>query len=141
MKLSSDTQSTLKNFASINSNLVVQEGNTIRTIAEAKNILAKATVSEQFDTSFGVYDLNEFLDPKTFKSYDELKARMNKVLLLEEKKSVQQTIELDDEIDPPEIKRSEPEMTKTDVDDDVFGGSDDDADDNLSFFEKLANED
>lgn len=61
MKLSSDTQSTLKNFASINSNLVVQEGNTIRTIAEAKNILARATVSESFDTSFGVYDLNEFL--------------------------------------------------------------------------------
>ena len=88
-----------------------------------------------------MYDLNEFLDPKTYKSYDELKARMNKVLLLEEKKSVQQTIELDDEIDPPEIKRSEPEMTKTDVDDDVFGGSDNDADDNLSFFEKLANED
>lgn len=88
-----------------------------------------------------MYDLNEFIDPKTYKSYDELKARMNKVLLLEEKKSVQQTIELDDEIDPPKIKRSEPEMTKTDVDDDVFGGSDDDADDNLSFFEKLANED
>lgn len=88
-----------------------------------------------------MYDLNEFLDPKTYKSYDELKARMNKVLLLEEKKSVQQTIELDDEIDPPEIKRSEPEMAKTDVDDDVFGGSDNDADDNLSFFEKLANED
>lgn len=88
-----------------------------------------------------MYDLNEFIDPKTYKSYDELKARMNKVLLLEEKKSVQQTIELDDEIDPPEIKRSEPEMTKTVVDDDVFGGSDDDADDNLSFFEKLANED
>lgn len=61
MKLSSDTQSMLKNFASINSNLVVKEGNTIRTIAEAKNIIAKATVSEQFDTSFGVYDLNEFL--------------------------------------------------------------------------------
>lgn len=61
MKLSSDTQSTLKNFASINSNLVVQEGNTIRTISEAKNILAKASVSEQFTTSFGVYDLNEFL--------------------------------------------------------------------------------
>lgn len=88
-----------------------------------------------------MYDLNEFIDPKTYKSYDELKARMNKVLLLEEKKSVQQMIELDDEIDPPKIKRSEPEMTKTDVDDDVFGGSDDDADDNLSFFEKLANED
>ena len=61
MKLSNDTQATLKNFAAINSNLVVSQGNTIRTISEAKNILARATVSEQFDTSFGVYDLNEFL--------------------------------------------------------------------------------
>lgn len=88
-----------------------------------------------------MYDLNEFLDPKTYKSYDELKERMNKVLLLEEKRTTKQIIELDDEINPPEIKRSEPKLSMTDDTDNVFGGSDDDADDNLSFFEKLANED
>lgn len=61
MKLSNDTQSVLKNFASINSNIVINTGSELKTISEAKNILAKASVSESFDTSFGIYDLNEFL--------------------------------------------------------------------------------
>jgi len=88
-----------------------------------------------------MYDLNEFLDPKTYKSYDELRERMNKVLLLEEKRTTKQMVDLDDEINPPEIKRSEPKLSTSDDTDNVFGSSDDDADDNLSFFEKLANED
>jgi len=61
MKLSSETNNILKNFAAINSNIVINVGNEIKTIAEAKNILGKATVNETFDTSFGIYDLNEFL--------------------------------------------------------------------------------
>jgi hypothetical protein len=61
MKLSNETQSVLKNFSSINSNIVVNEGSVLKTISEAKNILAKATVDETFDASFGIYDLNEFL--------------------------------------------------------------------------------
>ena len=61
MKLSSETNNILKNFAAINSNIVINTGNEIKTIAEAKNILGKATVNETFDTSFGIYDLNEFL--------------------------------------------------------------------------------
>jgi len=88
-----------------------------------------------------MYDLNEFLDPKTYKSYDELRERMNKVLLLEEKRTTKQMVDLDDEINPPEIKRSEPKLSTSNDTDNVFGSSDDDADDNLSFFEKLANED
>ena len=61
MKLSNDTQTVLKNFAAINSNIVINTGSELKTISEAKNILAKASVSESFDTSFGIYDLNEFL--------------------------------------------------------------------------------
>ena len=61
MKLSNETQTVLKNFAGINSNIVINTGSDLRTISEAKNILAKASVSESFDTSFGIYDLNEFL--------------------------------------------------------------------------------
>ena len=61
MKLSDNTISVLKNFASINSNIVIDTGNTIRTISEAKNILAKIDVEETFDQEFGIYDLNEFL--------------------------------------------------------------------------------
>lgn len=89
-----------------------------------------------------MYDINkEFLDPSTFKSYADLKSRMNKILLLEEKRTTRQMADLDDEINPPEIKRSEPKLSTSNDTDNVFGSSDDDADDNLSFFEKLANED
>ena len=61
MKLSNETQTVLKNFAAINSNIVINTGSELKTISEAKNILAKASVGESFDTSFGIYDLNEFL--------------------------------------------------------------------------------
>jgi len=61
LKLSKFTLDVLKNFASINPNLVIKEGNTFSTIAEAKNIMATVTVPETFDRSFGVYDLNEFI--------------------------------------------------------------------------------
>jgi len=61
MKLSNETQAVLKNFAAINSNIVINTGAELKTISEAKNILAKASVSESFDTPFGIYDLNEFL--------------------------------------------------------------------------------
>lgn len=61
MKLSENTLSILKNFSTINPNLVVKSGKELSTIAEAKNILAKAKVEEKFPSEFGIYDLNEFL--------------------------------------------------------------------------------
>lgn len=61
MKLSDATLGALKNFAAINPNLVVRAGNTVKTISEAKNIVAEAEISESFPVDFGVYDLNEFL--------------------------------------------------------------------------------
>lgn len=61
MKLSKETISLLKNFASINPNLVITPGNTLKTITEAKSILASATIAETFDKTLGIYDLNEFV--------------------------------------------------------------------------------
>ncbi len=61
MELSNFTMQVLKNFASINSNIVIKPGNTIMTVAEAKNVLASATVAETFPQEFGIYDLSEFL--------------------------------------------------------------------------------
>ena len=46
MKLSNHTTSVLKNFATINQNLVIKEGNTITTMSAMKNIVAKADVEE-----------------------------------------------------------------------------------------------
>jgi hypothetical protein len=61
MELSNFTVQTLKNFASINPNLVIRGGNTIMTMSDAKNILAQVSVPEDFPQEFGIYDLNEFL--------------------------------------------------------------------------------
>lgn len=61
MKLSSDTLSILKNFASINSGMEFKIGNTIRTISVGKNILAEAKLKDSFPDDFCVYDLNQFL--------------------------------------------------------------------------------
>ena len=61
MKISQETISILKNFSTINSNLLVKEGNTLTTISPTKNILAEATVSETFDVEFGIWDLSKFL--------------------------------------------------------------------------------
>lgn len=61
MQLSNDTLSVLKNFSAINPNLVFREGNKVKTISVAKNILATATIAETIPKEFGVYDLNEFL--------------------------------------------------------------------------------
>jgi len=61
MQLNENTVSVLKNFANIQPNLVVNEGNLVKTIAEAKNIFGTATLDQSFPNSFGIYDLNEFL--------------------------------------------------------------------------------
>ena len=60
-KLSKQTLDILKNFASINSNLLVKSGEALSTISEAKNIMAIAEISETFQSTFGIYDLNEFI--------------------------------------------------------------------------------
>jgi hypothetical protein len=51
----------LKNYAAINSNIVIRSGNIIRTISPTKNIFCEATVSEEFPIDFGIYDLSKFL--------------------------------------------------------------------------------
>lgn len=61
MKLSKDTVAIFKNFAAINSNLLLKEGNKISTISGQKNVMADVTVAETFPAEFGIYDLNEFL--------------------------------------------------------------------------------
>ena len=61
MKLSEHTTSVLKNFATINQNLVIKEGSELLTMSAMKNIVAKATVEENFPKELAIYDLNEFL--------------------------------------------------------------------------------
>ena len=62
MKLSDNTLTILKNFAGINNSILVKQGNQLRTISVAKNILAEASIEEQFPREFAIYDLNQFLN-------------------------------------------------------------------------------
>ncbi len=61
MKLTSETISVLKNFSTINANLMVKAGSSLSTMSAMKNIVAKADVTEKFPSDFAIYDLNEFL--------------------------------------------------------------------------------
>ena len=61
MKLSKDTVALFKNFAGINSNLLLKQGNKVSTISSQKNVMADTNVTESFPADFGIYDLNEFL--------------------------------------------------------------------------------
>jgi hypothetical protein len=62
MKLSDKTLSLLKNFSSINESLLFKQGKKLRTMSVMKNILAEATITEEFPRDFGIYDLNQFLN-------------------------------------------------------------------------------
>ena len=62
MKLSDQTLNILKNFAGINNSILVKQGTQLRTISVAKNILAEASIEEDFPRDFAVYDLNQFLN-------------------------------------------------------------------------------
>ena len=61
MKLSEQTVSLLKNFASINQNLQFKSGNRLSTISAQKNILVNAEIPESFPSDFAIYDLNKML--------------------------------------------------------------------------------
>ena len=61
MKLSEHTISVLKNFASINQNLVIREGSELQPMSAMKNIVARSGVEENFPKEMAIYDLNEFL--------------------------------------------------------------------------------
>ena len=48
MKLSNGTVTVLKNFSTINQNLVIKPGNKISTMSAMKNIVAKALERKSF---------------------------------------------------------------------------------------------
>ena len=51
MQLSNDTKDVLKNFSTINQNLLVKSGNVINTMSAMKNIVAKATIPDSFSNA------------------------------------------------------------------------------------------
>lgn len=83
MKLSEQTRNVLKNFASINQNLLVKEGSEIATMSQMKNIVANATIPDSFPKEFAIYDLNEFLAALSLFSEPDLDFGENSVTISE----------------------------------------------------------
>jgi len=89
MKLSETTVELLKNFAAINPNMVFKPGKSITTMAEAKNIVAVATITEEIPSAFGIYDLTEFLSALSLVDEPELDFTADSVVIKEGKTSIQ----------------------------------------------------
>jgi hypothetical protein len=79
-----------------------------------------------------VYSLKDFTDPKNYKSYDELKAKLERVLGATAPRTTAESIGLDEQASAPSVGRvAHAPMDASDSDD---------ADDTLSYFAKLAKE-
>ncbi|MAB51156.1 hypothetical protein [Marinobacter sp.] len=79
MKISGETLQVLKNFASINTNIVFKPGDTIATISSAKNIFARAKIKEEIPNQFAIYDLNSLLAMISLVDDQEVKFEDNKL--------------------------------------------------------------
>lgn len=81
MKLSENTLAVLKNFASINSGVVLNKGQSQKTISPEKSILVEATLDDEIPSQFGIYDLNQFLGNLTTLRNPELTFKEQSVTL------------------------------------------------------------
>ena len=93
------------------------------------------------------HSLKEFTDPKNFKSYDELKARLEAVLGGNIRATVSESAAKGgaeraavEEDEVPAARKAAPQPTKKPIKE-VAVSNDDDTEDALSYFEKLASED
>ena len=66
LTFSKDTIAVLKNFNTINPNILFKEGHVITTISSGKTILAKYEADEDFNSSFGIYKLDKLLSVLSF---------------------------------------------------------------------------
>lgn len=85
MKLTPGALEVLKNFSTINSGILLKQGNVISTIAPTgDNILASAKVDCQFPCDFAIYDLNKFIGLVMMMGDCDLEFGLNSVVISNE---------------------------------------------------------
>ena len=87
MKLSESTLSLLKNFSTINQSILFKQGSRLSTISVMKNILAEATINEEFPKDFGIYDLNQYLNGLALHNNPELNFEADNYVVIKEGRS------------------------------------------------------
>ena len=80
-----------------------------------------------------LHDINEYVDPESYKSYDDLKTKLNEVLGTSAPRTIKEEVATDSEV-PWHEPKSAPATT-------AESAGDADDEDAMSFFQKLANAD
>ncbi len=113
MKLSKITLDTLRNFASINQNILIKPGNKLTTRTVSKNIFVTATVPDTFEQEFGIYNLSELLGVISLFSDPEFTLSDNSVTISQGKNKVQYVFASPDVLDYPDkaIKMPAPDVS------------------------------
>lgn len=88
MKFSKETIEILKNFSSINLNILFKEGNRLVTKSPANTIIADIEIKEDIEKEFGIYDLSRFLGVLSLYDSPEIEFNDKKVTITEGKTSV-----------------------------------------------------
>lgn len=118
-----------------NFNLRIQKVDGQRNYNESAFAETITAIEKKYD-SLEPYNLDEFTDPKNFKTYDELTAKLNRVLG-KGRKPVIKTAEQDEAV-PQNFKKSEAKSTA--VDESLPFDVDGEGDDDLEKFRRMASE-
>jgi hypothetical protein len=81
MKLNERTLTVLKNFAGINSGVVLRKGKVQKTMSPEQTILVEAHLEDDLPEVFGIYDLNQFLGNVTTLSSPDMVFTENSVIM------------------------------------------------------------
>ena len=102
MKISQSTITILKNFSSINQNIMIKQGNTLTTRTVAKNLFASAVVDTDFPQDFGIYNLSQLLGVLSLFSDPEIDLTANSMTISQGKNRVQYMFASPDVLDFPD---------------------------------------
>lgn len=102
MKISAETIAILKNFASINQNILIKAGSVLTTRTVAKNIFATATVDTVFPQDFGIYNLQQLLGVLSLFSDPDITPSDKMLTISQGKNKVQYMFAAPEVLDYPE---------------------------------------
>jgi hypothetical protein len=102
MKISKNTVEILKNFSSINQNILIKKGSVLATRTVAKNLFATATVDTEFPQEFGIYNLSSFLGVLSLFSEPEVELSETSMTISQGKNKVQYMFASPEVLDYPE---------------------------------------
>jgi hypothetical protein len=102
MKLSKQTLEILRNFSTVNQNILISEGSVLTTRTVAKNIFVEATVPDTFTQEMGLYNLPEFLGITSLFSDPEFELSEHSVTIRQDKNKVQYVFASKEVLDYPD---------------------------------------